>query len=346
MALFTRRISGAPAGAGAVGTAVPAGPAGASPAITPGPEETRELEARVARLQEELEFKELRYQLMIKASQIGLWDMDVIAGDPVNPNNEFWWSDEFRHMLGFSDERDFPNVLDSWASRLHPEDKDRTLTAFANHLNDHSGRTPYDLEYRLQLKNGTYKWFRASGATHRDGRGVPLRVAGALHDIDRTKNLVQTSQEGAERLRSSSSALASVSQEMALASQRAVAAVNASAERMKKLDESSTKIGEVVELITKIAQQTNLLALNATIEAARAGDAGKGFAVVANEVKDLANETSDATSDIAAQVEAIRADAQSAIEGISEITGIMTDLDGYQRAISDVVEEQRNATRR
>lgn len=305
----------------------------------------------MSRLREEIEqlraanaFTEERYQLMIQASDIGLWDMEVEAGDPVNPNNAFWWSDEFRHMLGFTDERDFPNRLDSWASRLHPEDSDRTLTAFANHLNDHSGRTPYDLEYRLALKNGTYRWFRASGATKRDSRGVPLRVAGELHDIDRTKELVDNASDTAERLRGTSSSLASVSDDMATASQRAVAAVNASAERMKKLDQSSTKIGEVVELITKIAQQTNLLALNATIEAARAGDAGKGFAVVANEVKDLANETSDATSDIAAQVEAIRADAQSAIAGMSEITDIMSTLDGYQRAISDAVEEQRRVS--
>lgn len=305
----------------------------------------------MSRLREEIEqlraanaFTEERYQLMIQASDIGLWDTEVEAGDPVNPNNAFWWSDEFRHMLGFTDERDFPNRLDNWASRLHPEDSDRTLTAFANHLNDHSGRTPYDLEYRLALKNGTYRWFRASGATKRDSRGVPLRVAGALHDIDRTKELVDNASDTAERLRGTSSSLASVSDDMATASQRAVAAVNASAERMKKLDQSSTKIGEVVELITKIAQQTNLLALNATIEAARAGDAGKGFAVVANEVKDLANETSDATSDIAAQVEAIRADAQSAIAGMSEITDIMSTLDGYQRAISDAVEEQRRVS--
>lgn len=305
----------------------------------------------MSRLREEIEqlraanaFTEERYQLMIQASDIGLWDTEVEAGDPVNPNNAFWWSDEFRHMLGFTDERDFPNRLDSWASRLHPEDSDRTLTAFANHLNDHSGRTPYDLEYRLALKNGTYRWFRASGATKRDSRGVPLRVAGTLHDIDRTKELVDNASDTAERLRGTSSSLASVSDDMATASQRAVAAVNASAERMKKLDQSSTKIGEVVELITKIAQQTNLLALNATIEAARAGDAGKGFAVVANEVKDLANETSDATSDIAAQVEAIRADAQSAIAGMSEITDIMSTLDGYQRAISDAVEEQRRVS--
>ena len=87
-----------------------------------------------------------RFELINQASSVGLWDMTVIAGDPVNPKNEFWWSQQFRTMLGFTDEHDFPNVLESWSSRLHAEDKDRVLTAFAAHLNDHSGATPYDIE--------------------------------------------------------------------------------------------------------------------------------------------------------------------------------------------------------
>ena len=72
------------------------------------------------------------------------------------------------------------------------------------------------------------------------------------------------------------------------------------------LSAASREIGAIVQLITTIAEQTNLLALNATIEAARAGDAGKGFAVVATEVKDLAQETAQATSDITSRITAIQ----------------------------------------
>ena len=75
-----------------------------------------------------------------------------------------------------------------------------------------------------------------------------------------------------------------------------------------KLGESSAEIGNVIKVITSIAQQTNLLALNATIEAARAGEAGKGFAVVANEVKELAKQTAKATEDISRKIEAIQGD--------------------------------------
>ena len=69
-------------------------------------------------------------------------------------------------------------------------------------------------------------------------------------------------------------------------------------EMVQGLDATAQKIGEVVELITDIAEQTNLLALNATIGAARAGNKGKGFPVVATEVKNLADQTANATEEI------------------------------------------------
>ncbi|MBA1195429.1 PAS domain-containing protein, partial [Pseudomonas entomophila] len=126
---------------------------------------------------------ETRFDLVNRASSEGLWDMEVIAGDPVNPKNRFWWSQQLRHLLGFRDENDFPNVLASWADRLHPEDRQATLDAFARHLNDKSGATPYRVKNRLAMKDGRYRWFYAQGETLRDSRGTPLRVAGSLRDI-------------------------------------------------------------------------------------------------------------------------------------------------------------------
>ena len=70
----------------------------------------------------------------------------------------------------------------------------------------------------------------------------------------------------------------------------------------------------MVSLIKDIANQTNLLALNATIEAARAGEAGKGFAVVANEVKNLANQTAQATEDVTSQIETIQVETSETVE--------------------------------
>lgn len=76
-------------------------------------------------------------------------------------------------------------------------------------------------------------------------------------------------------------------------------AVQETAQRVSTLDDLSKTISSILETIKKIAAQTNLLALNATIEAARAGDAGKGFSVVAAEVKNLSNQTAQATEQIA-----------------------------------------------
>jgi PAS domain-containing protein len=301
------------------------------------------LEAEVSALREELTFVNERYELMIDASNIGLWDMSVIAGDPVNPNNEFWWSDHFRAMLGYRDTSDFPNVLDSWASRLHPEDSGWVLDAFGAHLNDRSGRTPYDVKYRLQLKNGQYRWFRASGSTRRASDGTPVRVAGALLDIDAEKTLTTSALSFVDRLSASADELAHVSTEMSQTARSAVTAAESTASAIEKLGDSSSEIGKVVQFITSIADQTNLLALNATIEAARAGDTGRGFAVVANEVKELANETSRATGDIAQKVEAILQDTRHATRAIGEIQEIVAAVDAFQRTIGDVAAQQRDA---
>jgi methyl-accepting chemotaxis protein len=110
------------------------------------------------------------------------------------------------------------------------------------------------------------------------------------------------------------------------------------------LNESSDKIGMVIELISSIAEQTNLLALNATIEAARAGEAGKGFAVVANEVKELARKTARATTDISAQVAAMQADTASAVGAITEISGTVAKVSDFQSNIAAAVEEQTATT--
>jgi len=131
----------------------------------------------------------VKLDLMIKGSKIGLWDMNIVKSDPVNPANTFIWSDEFRKMLGFEDETDFPNILSSWSDRLHPEDKEVTLDAFAKHMTDTTGNTPYNVEYRLLKKDGEYEYFHATGETIRDQKGQPIHVAGALRNINERKML-------------------------------------------------------------------------------------------------------------------------------------------------------------
>jgi len=104
---------------------------------------------------------------------------------------------------------------------------------------------------------------------------------------------------------------------------QAVSAINAVQERtvalkgnMHDLGQQAQGIGNIINVISDIADQTNLLALNAAIEAARAGEAGRGFAVVADEVRKLAEKTMTATSEVGTVVRAIQSGAKSSIEGV------------------------------
>ena len=110
------------------------------------------------------------------------------------------------------------------------------------------------------------------------------------------------------------------------------------------LDQAARKVGEIVGLISDIAEQTNLLALNATIEAARAGEAGKGFAVVASEVKNLATQTAKATEDITAQISAMQSETTSAVSAIRTISETVARVSEIATGIASAVEEQNSAT--
>ncbi|HEY6798892.1 MAG TPA: methyl-accepting chemotaxis protein [Kineosporiaceae bacterium] len=124
----------------------------------------------------------------------------------------------------------------------------------------------------------------------------------------------------------------------------AVTAAASATESLHKLTASSQEIGSVVEIITSIAEQTNLLALNATIEAARAGDAGRGFAVVATEVKDLAQETAQATDRITRMIKTLQQDSTSASAAIAAITDLIGRISHGQATIAGAVEEQSATT--
>ena len=111
-----------------------------------------------------------------------------------------------------------------------------------------------------------------------------------------------------------------------------------------QLGNSSQEIGDVIKVISSIAQQTNLLALNATIEAARAGEAGRGFAVVANEVKELAKQTAKATNEITNKIGAIQNDTQKAVGAIGGISEAVDKLNAISSVIAAAVEEQTATT--
>jgi methyl-accepting chemotaxis protein len=166
-------------------------------------------------------------------------------------------------------------------------------------------------------------------------------VSAASEQVSRN---VATVAAGGEQMQSSIREIAKNANEAARVAKNAVHSANATNVTVGKLGESSTEIGNVIKVITSIAQQTNLLALNATIEAARAGEAGKGFAVVANEVKELAKQTAKATEDIGQKIEAIQGDTKAAVGAIGEITAVINQINDISNAIASAVEEQTVTT--
>ncbi|MEO6783660.1 MAG: methyl-accepting chemotaxis protein [Bradyrhizobium sp.] len=114
--------------------------------------------------------------------------------------------------------------------------------------------------------------------------------------------------------------------------------------RIGKLSRAAQQIGDVVKLITAIAEQTNLLALNATIEAARAGEAGRGFAVVASEVKSLASQTAKATDEISSHISGMQSATQESVAAIKEIGGTIGQISEIASSIATAVEQQGSAT--
>lgn len=171
--------------------------------------------------------------------------------------------------------------------------------------------------------------------------GQSIAVASAAEEASTN---VETVAASAEELASSIGEIKRQADESTRVASRAASDAQATANRVRELADSANRIGEVVNLIDNIASQTNLLALNATIEAARAGEAGKGFAVVAAEVKQLADQTSKATSQISRQIGEIQSSTQSSAEAIVGITSIIEQLNAITSSIAAAVDQQGAAT--
>jgi methyl-accepting chemotaxis protein len=176
-------------------------------------------------------------------------------------------------------------------------------------------------------------------------------VGDAVSEVDNTASASAGAAEGVQAVAVASQQLSAsildIGRQMARSAglaTEASAKVETVAGSIDDLAKAADQIGNVVALINAIASQTNLLALNATIEAARAGEAGKGFAVVASEVKALANQTAQATQEIATQIATIQRLTGGAVTAVRDIEQRVRHVTDSNTAVSASVEQQNAAT--
>ena len=144
-----------------------------------------------------------------------------------------------------------------------------------------------------------------------------------------------------------SSTISEIARNTAKGSQTTAMAVKKAEEvslKVNELGKAASEISKVTETISDISAQTNLLALNATIEAARAGEAGKGFAVVAGEIKALAQQTADATSEIGSRIGDVQKTTQESVLAIKSIVEIINEINAIVTTVAAAIEEQSATT--
>ncbi|MGA8065413.1 MAG: methyl-accepting chemotaxis protein [Candidatus Sulfotelmatobacter sp.] len=198
-------------------------------------------------------------------------------------------------------------------------------------------------ENSVQVASASEELFSTSHQITANSEETSAQANVVSNSAQQVSQNLQTVATGAEEMGASIKEIAKNASEAAKIATSAVKVAETTTATVSKLGDSSTEIGQLIKVITSIAQQTNLLALNATIEAARAGEAGKGFAVVANEVKELAKETAKATEDISRKIEAKQMDTKAAVDAIASISEVINQVNGISSTIATAVEEQ-NAT--
>ena len=295
------------------------------------------------RTEAKLEHDQRRQYAVDKMMLEGTWSLDLTKGAIDDPNTPMVFSDQFKKLLGYSNSVDFPDVMISWLSKIHPDDVNKASEAMAKQMADPTGNTVFDMEYRIQHKSGEYRWFRASSYVVFSKTHVPLMAAGTILDITEEKeHRVRFESELAPDIESLEVKIADVSKtvdDAASEMQDVALRQTEIAEASQEIEASVDASMEIIQSIQSIAAQTNLLSLNASIEAARAGEAGKGFAVVASEVQNLANSTKETTNNISHILGEMNTSVKNVMQKINQINDSITSQSANMEEINATMEE-------
>jgi len=291
---------------------------------------------------EAIEITQRRADAVDKMMLEGSWSMDLTKYAIDDINSPMVYSDQFKQILGFHG-ADFPDIMNSWITRIHPDDVGAASEAMAKQLSDPTGQTVFDMEYRIKHKDGHWVWTRASSyVVWSKDRRMPLMAAGTILDITEQKaNKLRFEEEMAPAIETLQKGISEIATTVDVATKQmmdmAEKQVDVSAAAKKIGDSVAASMG-IITSIRNIADQTNLLSLNASIEAARAGEAGKGFAVVAGEVQNLSTSTKDTTNQIAGILNDMNASVKDMLDKIDAISSEVTDESAEMEEIDATVE--------
>ena len=277
----------------------------------------------------------------------GSWSMDLTKYAIDDPNSPMVFSDQFKKILGYQPgSSEFPDIMQTWITKMHPEDLPAASEAIGKQLQDVSGNTVFDMEYRMMHKDGKYRWVRASSYVVWGNR-VPLMAAGTILDITSEKeNKLRFETEMAPNIESLRNGITDIAKTVDLAANQMkdVAAKQAEvSESAKTIEDAVDASMNIIGSIQNIANQTNLLSLNASIEAARAGEAGRGFAVVADEVSNLSNSTKETTQNIADILNNMNDSVKDILRKIDQISESVSTENEEMETIDETVEELHKA---
>jgi methyl-accepting chemotaxis protein len=210
-----------------------------------------------------------------------------------------------------------------------------TLTRTSTELTDISS----------ELKDHALDMSESSEAVTSSAEKMNQQLSSAAALSTESSSNLGTVSSAVEEMNATVNEIAKNSSEARVISGEAVEKAKSASKKVNELGIDAKEIGKVTEVIGEISEQTNLLALNATIEAARAGEAGKGFAVVANEIKDLANQTADATNNIKLKIDRIQNSTDGTVVEIEKISKVINDVNSIISSIASAVEEQSITSR-
>jgi methyl-accepting chemotaxis protein len=280
---------------------------------------------------QELKRVQERCDLLDTVCGVGLWEAEIVRGDPTDGASQWTFSSEFRRLAGYDSERDFPNTFQAWAERLHPDDASPTLNALRALLSDRSGRGRFDVTYRLRARDGAYRWFRATGGCRVGADGV-LRAGGSLSDIQHQKSADLAVAAGAEAdhvvfdaLSQAMSALASGDLTL-----RITSAFPAKGQRLK--DDFNAALGGLQDAIMAVAVNTSSIS--------------SGSHEITSATDDLSRRTEQQAASLeqtAAAMHQIMATVKRTAEGAARAAKVVQDAKLDAERSGDVVRNAVNA---